>query len=139
MNYKEEVLHNFEVYCKSCEFFKGHCLKGKPLSAPSGCPVKKFKPVVGDYHKDTSVEQVPCKTCGGLANPTWSQVLADLSYNLKVWAKSGAPLATKEEHTARTDKCNGCPSRKGYLCGECKCIIYVKAKLATSECPLRKW
>jgi len=56
---------------------------------------------------------------------------------------------SKEEYQRRLKLCNDCPERlkesKGHQltkfsrCPECGCIISLKAKLSTEECPLGDW
>ena len=55
----------------------------------------------------------------------------------------------KQEYRERLAICNYCPERlkhskgceltKFSRCPECGCIISLKAKLSTENCPLRKW
>ena len=52
------------------------------------------------------------------------------------WAKAGFPLADYEK---RVDICRGCSSFSGSTCKECGCLIMVKARMATTKCPLGKW
>lgn len=35
--------------------------------------------------------------------------------------------------------CKNCPSRKGSRCGECGCVLKLKTKCLSCECPLKKW
>jgi len=39
----------------------------------------------------------------------------------------------------RLSICKPCGYRKGYLCGECGCILVAKVEENTEKCPLKKW
>lgn len=46
-----------------------------------------------------------------------------------------------EVEKARMETCRACPSwsKQSNKCTECGCQMKVKAKLTSSECPLKKW
>lgn len=50
-------------------------------------------------------------------------------------------FVTEELYEYRRQVCEGCPHYKDTfdMCGECYCVIHVKAKLHTEHCPLNKW
>ena len=52
------------------------------------------------------------------------------------WMAKGFPLA---EYKKRIDICRSCPSMKGSVCKECGCLMTIKARMATTKCPLGKW
>ena len=53
-----DVFYQRKNVCEQCEFWKNRCLKGHLLQSPTGCPVKKFGPVLGaGYHPDLPVER----------------------------------------------------------------------------------
>lgn len=67
---------------------------------------------------------------------TWPQVLARFAKSVVGWIKSGAPLVDSELHGQRYARCKTCPQFRGFYCGHCKCVAYLKTKLATESCPL---
>ena len=132
--------------CQQCEWWwNGRCRKGHALSSSTGCPVRKFPPIHGaGYDPDRepfSVEEKVsnCVNCGGysdaLKDITWAQVLKKFAIAMQTWIKRGLPLAPAPTHAKRQSQCQGCPHRVGYWCSKCKCLIYLKTKLATEHCP----
>jgi len=69
----------------------------------------------------------PCKKAKGLAD------------SLRTWAKDGMSIASQELRQKRLDACKTCDHYSGLTCEKCGCIIAVKARLATSNCPDGKW
>jgi len=63
------------------------------------------------------------------------QVMAYFSMALVRWAMAGLPVVPANTHDDRQSKCGVCPHRKGAWCKKCKCLIKLKTKLATEECP----
>lgn len=64
----------------------------------------------------------------------WIKETDKSSYSLE-----GYILADKETKILRRTICNDCKSRKGFLCGECGCIIRGKTAITNHSCPLGKW
>lgn len=129
-------------HCKLCEWWKNVCLKGHALSSPQGCPVQKFPPVEGagyapDKPPDSPVQIVSgcCPDAPEMPPVTWGQVLLQFTASVAAWIKAGMPLATVEEHGQRYGQCRVCPHFNRFYCKKCKCIAYLKTKLATESCP----
>lgn len=52
------------------------------------------------------------------------------------------PTAASEDlFKARKTECEKCPSYRPLLdqCGECGCLLSLKARIVESTCPLQKW
>lgn len=144
-----------DQHCKLCEFWRGVCLKGHKLSSPAGCPVRKFEPVEGaDYAPDKLVEvHAPALTgcCGQPAGENqpeskppavrWEDVVAQFAKSLTEWVKQGLPLVPHVVHMERVGQCkkDDCGEYRDFYCSACKCLVYVKGKLATEDCPKRLW
>jgi hypothetical protein len=73
---------------------------------------------------------MPCDVCGKAQK---------LGESISTWAKAGMPLSKIETLQARLNTCKTCEHFKGGVCGKCGCIIFLKARLATSQCPIGKW
>lgn len=140
--------------CKTCEFWQGVCLKGHNLGSPLGCPVRRFEPVSGaGYLPDTvvvkplePVRTAGCSSCGKPVDETLKpltqlEAIDSLRVSMAKWAESGFSLASDEVFSARTRVCRACPSGRyqWFQCRQCRCVVYVKAKLATESCPLGHW
>lgn len=138
--------------CKTCEFWRGACLKGHILQGTLGCPIKKFEGIQGvGYMEDLPVPtpEMPeirgCATCGateGELKPlTWIEVVNHLVVAGKAWREAGFPLTPEPAYSQRIATCKGCPSHqyKWFQCRHCRCIVYSKAKLATEDCPFGHW
>ena len=134
-----------ENFCKLCPHWTGVCLKGHGLSTPQGCPIKLFPPVAGaDYALDRPTGALApdlvknCSGCGaGAPTPlNWAQVLAHFTASMAAWIKAGAPLVSGEVHGLRYAQCKACPQFRSFYCGHCKCLAYLKTRLATESCPL---
>ena len=54
---------------------------------------------------------------------------------------NGAQNVTKKEYLSRMDICNSCVHfiHKDNTCGICGCLMHIKAKWQTSQCPKDKW
>lgn len=135
-----------QSFCHGCEWWAGKCRKGHLLTSPEGCPVYKFPPVeAAGYAPDLPpVEVAPtvvgCGTCGSpaegeLSDLSWHQVLSHFGVSMVKWVTSGAPLVDESQHGERFSQCKACPHYTGFWCRKCRCIAYVKTKLATEECP----
>lgn len=135
-----------ETHCRHCDFWTGHaCRKGHMPSSSTGCPIRKFAPINGaDYDADREPDQpddpMSCLGCG--SNPggnmpdlSWNQVLQHFAMSMVKWAKAGMPLVAEKVHGERYGKCRACPHIRGFWCGKCKCVAYLKTKLATEGCP----
>lgn len=133
-------LHN---HCRLCEHWKGVCLKGHALASDKGCPVFKFEPVNGaDYAREPVLDAVvpTLRDCCGM-NPampplTWPQVMASFASSMVKWIRSGAVLVDGEQHGLRYDQCKTCTRFRAFYCEHCKCVAYLKTKLASEQCPL---
>jgi len=120
-------------------------MKGHGLASPEGCPIKRFPPVDGaGYALDRQAEPgAPatvrgCENCGSQGMPplNWGQVLASFTKSMVGWIKAGAPLVGGRVHGLRYDQCNTCTEFRSFYCHHCKCLAYLKTKLATEQCPL---
>lgn len=138
-----------DKFCAVCEWWKGACLKGHSLASPQGCPIQKFPPVEGaSYAPDKEVAQTApqlvqgcCGSPDDLPPLTWTQVLTSFARSMAAWVSQGLPLVDSKDHGARYDHCKTCPQFSGFYCKHCRCIAYLKTKLATEQCPLDppKW
>jgi hypothetical protein len=142
-----------EQHCKPCSEWDGVCLRGHALQSPTGCPMRKFEPILAaDYAVDNGrvvnpKSQSGCIGCGAPVDPnalptlTWTQVVANFSESMANWVKAGMPVTPGPEHEKRNGICtsNKCGQFRGYYCQLCKCIVYTKAGLATEYCPLGLW
>lgn len=41
------------------------------------------------------------------------------------------------EHRAAA--CGSCEHRRGWFCGQCRCLLWLKQRIAGSDCPAGKW
>lgn len=138
-----------DSHCRKCEFWKGVCLKGHALSSPQGCPVKKFPPIQNaDYAPDREVpkpgEGGGAGCCGQAADMppvSWGQVVGQFKSAMVDWTKAGLPVVSQEEHSQRVGTCrsNECGQYWLFYCKQCKCVAFLKAKLATEDCPKGLW
>ena len=57
------------------------------------------------------------------------------------WVKEGAPIVTPQEYTERLAMCHTCSFYDGAKdrCNQCGCKMQLKARMKTSECPIKKW
>lgn len=46
---------------------------------------------------------------------------------------------TEKISEKRMTVCNSCPKRNGLRCGECGCVLALKTRCMSCECPLQKW
>lgn len=130
-------------YCESCEWWtRGRCRKGHVLTSATGCPARKFPPIQGagyDPNREPDpLEETMGACCGysdAMKDITWPQVLAQFAKAMVKWTRAGLPLVSPAIHGGRQTHCQPCPHRKGYWCSKCKCLIYLKTKLATEQCP----
>jgi hypothetical protein len=129
-------------FCQQCEWWHQHqCRKGHLPTSPTGCPIRKFEPVLGaGYDEDTAPEPVaPMPLCCGQNNDmpdlTWAQVLAIFSKSMTNWAKAGLPMVPSQARENRLQACSTCPHKKNFWCKLCKCVCYLKTAIATEKCP----
>jgi hypothetical protein len=136
--------------CQNCSEWDGVCLRGHALQSPTGCPMRKFAPILNTaYDEDRGRVVAPPgqKTCCGskpvdpnaLPELTWAEVLQHLADSMAQWRESGFATVSHAEHKKRHDLCKACPQYVGYRCKLCQCVAYSKAKLATEYCPLGGW
>ena len=71
--------------------------------------------------------KIGCKTCGK-ARQAAKEVAR--------WAGKGFPIA---DYQARISICQRCEEFSGLTCNACGCLILIKARMATTKCPLGKW
>lgn len=141
-----EQFYAHRVICQACDFWKGVCLKGHALQSAQGCPIRKFEPLFGaGYAPDKPVaEEVRVKDCcGTIAAPplTWSKVLQQFAAAMLRWISEGCPVVDAQRHAERYGRCKACPKFVGFYCQVCRCVAYLKTKVATEVCPLDppKW
>ena len=67
--------------------------------------------------------------------------LADTSRSVLLeFLKSGRVKASSQMEKDRIEACLSCDKlTDDFRCTQCGCFIRIKAKLLTSNCPLRKW
>jgi len=132
-----------ENFCKKCPHWKGVCLKGHSLSSDLGCPIRNFPGVNGaDYAPENQAQVVtpqPCTSCGDASMPSlsWPEVMAAFAESLAKWIKAGVPLVNRHDHALRYGQCKDCNRFRKFYCEHCKCLAYLKTKLATEVCPLK--
>jgi len=134
-------------HCKKCEFYAGsRCRKGHAMASPRGCPIQKFPPLPGyDYDIETEVSppfRPGCPACivdESMPELTWPQVTGHFAAAMVRWAAHGLPLTSEDVHGERNLTCAGCPRRKGHWCSICRCLLYLKSKVATEQCPEYRW
>jgi hypothetical protein len=71
-----------------------------------------------------------CLVCGKAKN---------LIKSLRDWGADGIPITTQKDYNNRIKACKSCEHFKMPICGKCGCIMMVKARMETSECPIGKW
>jgi len=132
-----------ENHCKLCPHWKGVCLKGHALASDEGCPLQKFPPVNGaDYAPErTTAAPAPkivdcCGADSRMPPLNWGQVLASFAKSMAEWIKAGLPLVSHKTHGMRYGSCKTCLQFHRFYCKHCKCVAYLKTKLATEQCPL---
>jgi len=52
------------------------------------------------------------------------------------WASKGFTMGN---YRARISICQSCDQYKGRFCMACGCLMAIKARMATTKCPLGKW
>jgi hypothetical protein len=132
-----------QQHCSKCEWWnKLRCRKGHLATSPSGCPIRKFEPINGAGYDDDREPEPPVNDmppcCGhstDMPDLSWGQVLAMFAQAMVRWVKAGMPLAPDQVHADRLRKCDVCPHRKNFWCQKCKCVCYLKSKVATEQCP----
>tara|TARA_R100000544_G_scaffold15732_1_gene7366 strand:+ start:1817 stop:2125 length:309 start_codon:yes stop_codon:yes gene_type:complete len=57
------------------------------------------------------------------------------------WIAQGAKIVTPKEYMGRLTLCHTCDSynEPKDRCNQCGCKMELKARMSTSECPLKKW
>ncbi len=139
-----------DQHCLKCDFWRGACLKGHNLSADEGCPIHKFEPVNGASYAQDAGTPMPFQTansagccCGPkqeeMPEITWSGVLKLFASSMLEWIRTGAKLVSSEIHGERYSTCKECDRFHKFYCLDCRCAVYVKAKLRPAGCPRRKW
>lgn len=135
-----------QSHCLKCEWWnKMRCRKGHLPTSPTGCPIRRFDPINGagydeDREPDPVVQDVNCcNHSTEMPDLSWAQVLALFAQAMVRWVRAGMPLTNDRTHADRLRKCEVCPHRKNFWCQKCKCVCYLKCKVATEECPDRRW
>jgi len=130
-------------FCKPCDHWKGVCLKGHALASPEGCPLRLFSPVEGAAYAPGQADAPgapPLRECCGSSSAmpplNWAQVLAAFMRSMAKWVAAGLPLVDRQTHGARYERCKTCTRFNRFYCEHCRCIAFLKTKLATEECPL---
>jgi hypothetical protein len=72
-------------------------------------------------------------------SPGWTEVLREFTGAMIKWAKSGLGVVDSKTHSQRYGICTGCDQLKNHRCVDCGCIVYIKSKLESESCPLKKW
>jgi hypothetical protein len=67
---------------------------------------------------------------------TWARVLVSFTKSMVKWIAAGVPLVGADVHGQRYGKCKSCTKFNRFYCEHCKCVAYLKTKLATEQCPL---
>jgi len=134
-------------HCSKCDWWNNlRCRKGHLPTSPNGCPIRKFEPIGGAGYDDDRLPELPANDmphCFCHANEmpdlSWGQVLAMFAQSMVRWVSSGMPLASDVSHANRLRTCDACPHRKNFWCQKCKCVCYLKTKVATEFCPDNRW
>lgn len=71
----------------------------------------------------------------------WPEALEQFGWAMAKWKSSGKPLVDDEAHSKRVEICKHCPGGhyRVFQCKLCKCVVFVKAKMATETCPAGYW
>jgi hypothetical protein len=59
--------------------------------------------------------------------------------SISTWVGAGLPVAKSESINNRRILCQACEHFNGHLCTKCGCLMAVKIRMATAECPVGKW
>lgn len=72
---------------------------------------------------------------------TLKSVMSSYLKSMKKWSEQGFPVVDNNTHQSRINVCNACVHKRKFVCSYCNCIIYIKTKLASEQCPLKdpKW
>jgi len=144
------VFYERLAICQRCKLWRGACTKGHILQGSLGCPLKLFAGVEGAGYQlglPVAAEPPPVAelTCcgdaqsGGLKPLSWGEVLVHLMQAMRVWRQAGFPIVSAEDYVKRIRICTGCDHYKWFQCQQCQCVVYLKAKLATENCPRGLW
>jgi hypothetical protein len=100
-----------------------------------------FEPVNGaDYDPDREPDPVEPNMgcCGGngkeMPDLSWNQVLTHFAMSMVKWGLAGMPVVPEKTHGERYAKCRACPHVRGFWCGKCRCVAFLKTKIATEQC-----
>ena len=66
---------------------------------------------------------------------TWVEVARQFASSAIRWTAEGFPVVSTQEHGERYGKCKSCTRFVGFYCSLCRCVAYLKTKLATESCP----
>ena len=69
--------------------------------------------------------------------PTLFQMIKSFTKDTAKFVKNGAPIISKDDYAERLDACMGCEhvNKKSMRCGLCGCMLQMKARMKTAECP----
>src|SRR5262245_29018491 len=140
---RRDVFYQRLPVCKRCPEWNAvaaSCKKGHLIQSSLGCPLQKFEGVDGAGYMDQKPAEPPpqiAQSC--CADLSVAQVVTNLTDALSRWVANGLPLASSRCYRERTARCMKCPAYKNYQCQDCKCVAFLKAKVATEECPRRQW
>lgn len=69
--------------------------------------------------------------------PSLFQMLKSFTKDTAKFVKNGAPIISKDDYAERLDACMGCEhvNKKSMRCGLCGCMLQMKARMKTAECP----
>lgn len=71
--------------------------------------------------------------------PTFFQMVWNVSSSLAAFVSDGAKLVDEETYASRLEVCDSCDHRSGNRCGSCGCLLSLKAAGRAFDCPLGKW
>lgn len=73
--------------------------------------------------------------------PPLKEQLVSFAKAFTGWVSQGAKIVTPKEYMGRLTLCHTCDSydEPKDRCNQCGCKVQLKARMATSECPLKKW
>ena len=70
---------------------------------------------------------------------TWTQAMAQFAEAMVRAQAAGWPLLDGKAYTDRLVICRACDRYRYFQCQECRCVVWFKAKLATEDCPKKRW
>jgi len=141
-----DELYSRRQICSRCEYYRGSsCSKNHLITGPLACPEGKFSAIVPLFKSGPPrVSGQGC--CSPVSTPesasrnlTWAEAIGEFNTQMKLWQQSGFALSSSEEHARRFAICGTCNYYRMFQCQKCKCVAFIKAKLATETCPDGLW